>query len=404
MRRRTPTIVPLLVWLWSTPASAAPLQGLPGTWSGSLFGDEVQLVLEAGGRGELLGEPVAWRADGSRLILTDEGQDLVYAFLLQGDRLTLSGADLVTPLVLSRKGGAAPASGAEPSAPDPAPVRSIPAPAAKGPGTKHTQDVWGATLTIPPGWKLAEREGVLLLGSDTEAGLIVVRFARKTGLDQLRQQYAQGLQEDGAKLFATGAASDFRAGKNAGLAGDLTGAADDGTPLQARAIGVVSAFGDAVVVLGVTSPQMFAGLRPRVEQVASSLAFTKPKELPTASFLAGHYWVYSGTSGYSTERKLILCKDGRFSRSSESGGSGQFKNQYGDVTGTYGAVGSSGGEGRWSASGNQRSGTLVLQHPDGRTEELPYVVSEDRADQSGWGPAVSFGGTKYQRTGDGGCR
>jgi hypothetical protein len=277
-------------------------------------------------------------------------------------------------------------------------------PAARGSGTKHTVEAWGVTLTLPAGWKAVERDGAVLLGSDTEAGLILVRFARKTGLASLRQMYAEGLQEDGAYLFPSGAATEQRAGANAALAGDLAGAAGDGTALQARALGVMSTFGDAVIVLGITTPPQAAALRPRVEQVAASLAFAKPRELPAASFLAGDYWVYSGSSGYSTERKLTLCQDGRFHRGSESGGSGRLTNQYGDVTGTYGAVGTTGGAGRWSASGDQRSGTLILQGADGRTDEVPYVVSQDRADQSGYGPAVSFGGIKYQRTGDGSCR
>lgn len=390
---RTCLLVVALMGL-AAPALGGPSPSLVGTWTGSLWGEEVRLVFGADGRGDLMGDPVTWSVQGSTLVFAVEGERLVYAWQLQGGALTLSGGDLVAPLVLTRQGGGA--AGSDPGL-------AAPTGAGKGQATRHVQESWGATLTVPAGWKLAERDGVLLLGSDTEAGLIVLRFARKTGVPQLRQQVAEGLEEDGARLLPTGAAADLQAGPNVALAGDLSGAAADGTPLKARAIGVTSRYGDAVIVLGVTSPAAFEALRARVAEVASSLVFTKPKVLPAASFLAGHYWTYSGSSGYSTERKLVLCRDGRFDRGSESGGSGRLTNQTGDVTATYGAVGAQGARGRWSASGDAQRGTLVLQHADGRIDEVPYVVSQDRADQSGYGPAVTFGGTKYQRTGDGSC-
>ena len=102
--------------------------------------------------------------------------------------------------------------------------------------------------------------------------------------------------------------------------------------------------------------------------------------------------------------ELELQADGTFIYGSESGGSGRLTNQYGDVTASYGAVGAQSRDGRWSATGNQQNGTLTLQYSDGSVVQVPYVVSQNPADRSGWGPAVSFDGILFQRTGDGVCR
>lgn len=115
-------------------------------------------------------------------------------------------------------------------------------------------------------------------------------------------------------------------------------------------------------------------------------------------FLTGHYWAYSGHStgsgSYSREQRAALCSNGTFYMGSETGSSG--------ASGTAGA--SHGDSGHWTAQGNEMRGTLILKFNDGRQEQIPYETSTNPKDRSGYGPAVIFDGTNYQRTGDGNCR
>ena len=115
-------------------------------------------------------------------------------------------------------------------------------------------------------------------------------------------------------------------------------------------------------------------------------------------FLTGHYWAYSGHStgsgSYSREQRAALCSDGTFYMGSETGSSGG--------SGTAGV--SHGDSGRWTAQGNEMRGTLTLHFNDGRQEQIAYETSTNPKDRSGYGPAVIFDGTNYQRTGDGNCR
>ena len=115
-------------------------------------------------------------------------------------------------------------------------------------------------------------------------------------------------------------------------------------------------------------------------------------------FLTGHYWAFSGHStgsgSYSREQRAALCSDGTFFMNRETASSGS--------SGTAGIHG--GDSGRWTAQGNETRGTLTLSFANGQQEQIPYATSTNPKDRSGYGPAVSFDGTMYQRTGDGSCR
>jgi hypothetical protein len=117
-----------------------------------------------------------------------------------------------------------------------------------------------------------------------------------------------------------------------------------------------------------------------------------------AQFLSGQYWAFSGHStgsgSYSRERRAALCSDGTFYMNRETASSGS--------SGTAGIHG--GDSGSWTAQGNERRGTLTLSFANGRQEQMPYETSTNPKDRSGYGPAVIFDGTTYQRTGDGNCR
>lgn len=257
--------------------------------------------------------------------------------------------------------------------------------------TPWKKEAWGVELRVPAGWRSGEQNGVLLMGSETEAGLIVVRYFPKTTQAELSAGYQAGVSESGVRLEPSGKAREFKVPGGTALSGELSGSAADGSTLEALSIAVLSRWGGAAVVFGLTDEAHFAGIRSRVEAVAESVRFSEPKKAKGADLLSGRFeYVYvSKTGSYSREAKITLCADGRFSKGGELAGSG--------AAGS--AVTAHNNQGTWSAEGDGDSGQLTLLYANGTSETLPYRVSHDPRDRSAFGPAVSIGDTKYQRTG-----
>lgn len=480
-------------------AFAQQSSNLVGTWVGKVqgYGVEMKLTLNADGSADYEGVMGKWRVQANKLLLTQEGETVGYNFTLQGSQLTLSGGDLMAPMVMTRAGGdgsvgrapaptvaALPPAESEeeavnplrqppargPAAPRPAagkrglseadvanllegsvPSRRIielveergmafplnpasvsrlkakgatnaligalqqaedrgsgevtaanplqsPAqrpsassrspeaasPAAPARGSRYRHDNWGISFVPPPGWKVGERQGLLLMGSDTEAGLIIIRMARRTSLQQLVQDYGEGMEEEGLQLMPTVQAREFPAGRNQAVAGELAGVAQDGARIRARAVAVASPFGDAAVVLGMTTEEKYAGLKPRVESIASSFEFSQPKAPPILEAIAGQYYYISSSSYGSSERYIDMCSDGRFSSRSgtySTGGAGT-------------AYGEGGQSAQWTAEGDGSQGVIVVTNPDGSNERYPYRRS---------GSDLTVSNRTFARYGDGSC-
>ncbi|MFO0728168.1 MAG: hypothetical protein U1E65_30585 [Myxococcota bacterium] len=268
------------------------------------------------------------------------------------------------------------------------PLLLLPAAAEATPWSKES---WGVSLNLPSGWKSAEQNGVLLLGSDAEAGLILVRFLPTTSEDELRRGFANGVNEQGVQLSPMGEPQAFGAH---GLAGELSGFGADGSSLRAYSVAMRSSFGGAAVVFGLTTEAHYAVIKQRTEALAKSVRFEQPRRPKGSALLAGRFeYIYvSPSGGYSREAKITLCADGRFSKGGEMAGSG--------AAGS--AVTNHNNGGTWSAEGEGDAGQITLSYGNGQSEVLPYRISRDPRDQSGYGPAVVIGSTKYQRVGD--CR
>ena len=490
MQKRSCWLV--LLFLAFASWASAQQSSLVGTWVGKVqgYGVEMKLVLNADGSADYEGVLGKWRVQGNKLLLTEEGETVAYNFMLQGSQLTLSGGDLMAPMVLTRTGGGGAARAQMPIAQEPEaegsyeappPVEEVPpasrtgrpsasarglseaevtelleagvssrrlsqlvdekgssfavTPAvasrlkAKGAtdelivalrasggaqpakpsaraatqaatrtrpvqpggspgaarGSRFNHEKWGLSFAVPPGWKVGERQGFLLMGSDTEAGLIIVRLARRTTLEQLVQDYGEGMQEEGLQLMPTMQAQEFPAGRNRAVAGELAGTAQDGAQIRARTIAVASPFGDAAVVLGMTTEEKYSGLKPRVESVASSFSFTQPQAPPVLEAIAGQWYYFSGSSFGSSERYLNLCSDGRFSENSSIYSSGSAGTAYGE---------GGGGTAQWTADGDENQGTVTVTYPNGETSQFQYQRS---------GGGLYVGDRKYARYGDGSC-
>jgi hypothetical protein len=255
------------------------------------------------------------------------------------------------------------------------------------------REAWGLGFTVPPAWRTADKDDLLLVVSDTEAGLMIVRFLPRASREELLAGYRQGIQEAGFVARPVAEAQPFELPGATGFAGLLEGQAQDGTTIRVRSVGVLSRFGGAAVVVGLTTPPQFAQLQARVDALARSLVFSAP---PKAAPIAGDYQFFhiSQGGGYSREARLTLCASGRYTTGGELSSSGAA----GALTSSAGANG-----GTWSATGDATGGTLLLQSAAGGTRSLPYRVSTNPRDRSGYGAALYFGNDLYQKTGDGRC-
>jgi len=243
---------------------------------------------------------------------------------------------------------------------------------------------WG--FRVPRKWKHTEREGTVMLGSDSEAGLILVQAEAVTDTGKLHQ----GLVEILAKTGSFSEPPPFKTGRvKAGRAvyTEAGGTAADGTRMRVRAVGVIGQKG-TVAILGLTTPgKKFDNIRRRVDSIARSVHFFKPKTSPGRRFVMGEWFGYSGGSGGGTSRWMAFCPDGRFffeRESSYSGGAG--------TDGAWGAVGKGKDHGSWKAVGNNVRGTVFVTNPDGSEVEIRYQAKRGS-------DGVYFDGNLYGRTG-----
>jgi hypothetical protein len=403
---RLPLALTLL--LAAAPASAAVDPFLVGRWLASLQGMQMDLEVAADGRCTLGGDAGRCSTQGNALTFKGPDEPVTFQWRAAGEVLHLSGGDLDAPLAFQRQGGAGagpgrPAADGAASRPEPraAPQASAPPPSsappaapikASGPGTTVDRPGWGVTLTLPPGWRSADRDGLLLVGSDTEAGAIMVRFLPRATRADLLSGYQAGLQENGFVARPVAAATEFESRGGQALAGVLEGQRQDGVLLRFRTVGVLSRYGGALVVTGVTTTEHYPTLAARTEAVARAVAFREP---PRTAQIAGDYqFVYVSKSGsYSREARVTLCQSGRFTRSGEMAGAGSAGS----------AVTSNRNGGTWQAVGDAFAGTITLTFGDGTVTSLPYRASQDPKDRSAYGPALRVGDTLYQKTGPGGC-
>lgn len=354
---------------------------LVGDWVATASGTGARIVLKIAADGRCsIGPDTGKCSSLLRLLVVQPTNSpaLTYSYQVKNERLTVAGGGLAQALVFERSTG------------EPAPATTPEASAQSQPASsagRYSHPYWGLSFAVPQAWKANEREGLLLLGSDTEAGLIVVRFERSVTKQTMLTEYAKGLSEEGVTLTPAAQAEDYSAAANRGVAGELAGMAANGSRLRARVIAVQSQFGDAAVFLGLTTQEKYAGVKARVEEVAASVLFTQPKIPPANQMVAGnYYYIYVSPSGgtYSREDKLMLCANGMFSRGGE---------MYGNFS-VGSAATQSGYFGTWTADGDGLNGAIHLMYRNGKTESMRYQKS---------GPDIILNGKKYGRNGNGSC-
>jgi len=118
-----------------------------------------------------------------------------------------------------------------------------------------------------------------------------------------------------------------------------------------------------------------------------------PNDASLMQAMAAEYYSYSG----STERKVMLCADGRYFNASESSYSGTSSDSLGNQNMAWGAASQNRGEGRWSIQGNQQQGTIMLQDGDGSQSQVRYQSTGERG-------CFQFNGTTFCMSGPPRCQ
>lgn len=253
--------------------------------------------------------------------------------------------------------------------------------AAPATGPVHRVDDQGWQLHAPAAWKVGQHSGRTIVVSDTEAGLIVVWFTPGVRYEQIVEHASDGYTDQNVSLRPASTPVTARLKGGRAVAIDLTGMAMDGSDLRARAVGIEGPNG-ALGLVGITSPQKISMLRTRVDAVAASVGFFKPKPAPVMRELVGGWWHWSGSTNSSStyfgsisrERKLALCPGAIFFDSSSTDIYSTTKSSPYDTDApqtTAGYDSQRGGDGRWSASGGP-AGVLRLTYPNGNVREMQY--------------------------------
>lgn len=220
---------------YAAPQTSRVDPDIVGVWQTNIPGNPSPLVLriEAGGKCAIEDDAGTCQAQGGVLLFrsASSGQNR-YSYKLQDGRLTLTGGDLVEPMVFRRAPGTsgaaaaapkgpfeaarekaqadrtAPAAG-QPTAPQAETPKPAPPAAGSAGGARYQHEPWGLSFSPPSGWRVVDRQVALLLGSDTEPGLMLVRFERQTNAQVLLQNYSEGLQEEGMRLMPAARARKF---------------------------------------------------------------------------------------------------------------------------------------------------------------------------------------------------
>lgn len=75
-----------------------------GTWISTESGEQMKLILNADGTGQLDDEVIRFSTQANKLIVTVEGINTTYNFVMQGNTLTVSDGDLNEPITFTRNG------------------------------------------------------------------------------------------------------------------------------------------------------------------------------------------------------------------------------------------------------------------------------------------------------------
>jgi hypothetical protein len=210
---------------------------------------------------------------------------------------------------------------------------AAPAQQASLPGALYKSDSEGWQVQPPKAWKHSVQNGKLMIGSDTEAGLMLAWFQAGLTYEQA-QEYAKLPYQEQGLVLTPGPAAPFATKAGKAFVVEYTGQAMDGSTIKSRSMAIAGAKG-VVYVAGVTTAPQFAALSKRVDELAKGVSFFTPKVGAGAALISGPLCAWSGGSNYSSSQKMFFDGKGNVSWGSELAIGGSIKDSSGDTTATY---------------------------------------------------------------------
>jgi hypothetical protein len=257
----------------------------------------------------------------------------------------------------------------------------------------------GVRFTIPEGWIAQETEVGLVLGSNTEPGLMLVSQHAYRSLQEIQQAGDEGINDSSLSLQRGG---DYRIIDEHSVGAPFAGV-NEGQPARAYAIGVLNPHGAGVSVLALTTESAYSkAFEERAWLLANSFEFEKPDNtaeikdwreflsdvrlthMTSSSSSGPSVEGYSTYSGHSSTSILHLCRAGHYRYGSSA--------SYSVDTGSGFAHGGGDeqGNGVWEVIGNAHGQPyLRLTSNDGDVFELQLQYEDDK---------TFLDGTRYFRT------
>jgi len=246
----------------------------------------------------------------------------------------------------------------------------------------------GIAFDIPPGWVGQENEEMILLGSNTVPGIIVIT-THEYDKSQLIQEANAGINEEGGTtLKLAGQLENF---SEHAIGGEFSGTME-WQPAKAYMIGMVNphATGPGVSVMAITTAEQYNTIyKDLCKEIYQSIQFkkidrsselTEWKEWLSNARLTYMDSYYSGSStaggvsgGYDTKKTIDLCGKGYFNYSGSSNIS------VGSNSSSGYSYANKSGHGTWEIQGSA-SGTfwLVLRYYSGDQVKYEMIYMENK--------------------------
>ncbi len=256
----------------------------------------------------------------------------------------------------------------------------------------------GISFQIPDGWIGQEGDGVYLIASQTEPGLVLITTHEYKTLEELKTQARIGIQEANGTSLALQSEIEQ-------LSPTAIGAVYSGTvewqPAKCYAIGLLNPQGSGLTILAMAQANQYSDkFKNLAMQVKNSASFAKPETGPIVdqwkqhlsgvkltymeSYSSPSYTDGGISGGYNLKKEIDLCSQGYFlysGRNNMSMGS--------DVSSAY-SNSKQGGHGQWEVAVNV-AGEPVLKLTFYNGEVWEYTLS--LIDEK-----VHLNGEKYFRT------
>jgi hypothetical protein len=230
---------------------------------------------------------------------------------------------------------------------------------------------WGFKFQPPAGWKSQQGDRVIILGHAFIAGLILILPHLAPNNQDVRQQMVAGMAEEGMSLSLVETLQSF---DNNGVVGNYEGLYN-GQQIKARCIGTVSPYGGGTYILALSTPERFSSeLSSAAETIAQRMRYVKVEVSDLLQHFAGTW----GSVSSNRITRITLTPHGDYYETYEAAFSGQFHNQFGDQTGTWGTARQDQNRGRWTIQGNKAQGHIIITVQNTRQHVIAYCVHVER--------------------------